>query len=134
LGGSNLAVSAMSENKELAWKWIRFLSEPERQLGHAQKVGALTARLASMERQFDDHPAVKKIFWDSIGHARRLPRLIPLGSVEQIVSQMCGRVLASIGSRHYNHTSLLEEINRTSRDIDTVLSVHKYGAPTVEAA
>lgn len=134
LGGSNLAVLSSSQKKDEAWQLVKFLSDSNRQLDHARAIGALTARLASAEKLFEGHPEVKKVFWDSIGHARRLPRLIPLGSVEQIVSEMCGRVLGTIRARRYNHMLLREMIDQSSQDVDTVLSIHRYGTLSKEAA
>jgi multiple sugar transport system substrate-binding protein len=127
LGGSNLAVTSASEQKDLAWEFTRFLSDPERQLHHARSIGSLTARLSSMEQLFDHHPAVKKVFWDSIGHARRLPRLIPLGSVEQIISKMCGHLLSDIRTGKYTARLLEDGIAQANRDVDKVLSLHRYG-------
>jgi multiple sugar transport system substrate-binding protein len=127
LGGSNLGVSSLSDNKELAWGLTRFLVEPSRQLSHARSIGSLTARLASMEQLFEGYPAVKKVFWDSIGHARRLPRLITLGSIEPIISKMSGRVLASIRAGKYGDRVLHEEVATANQNIEKVLSLHRYG-------
>jgi len=132
LGGSNLGVMGTSSKKELAWEFVKFLSEPQKQMEHAQKIGALTARFSSMEKLFEKFPEVKKVFWDSIGYARRLPRLIPLGSVEQIIAHMCGRVLALIQLRKYNHDLLHSEIELANKEINEVLSLHRYGARVKE--
>lgn len=127
LGGSNLAVSASSQKRELAWEFVRFMSDPERQKNHAQSVGALTARLASLDDLFSKNPQAKKIFWDSFGHARRLPRLVELGSIEQIVYKLGLRVLAMIRNNDYNSRLLEKEIMTASNGINAVLSLHRYG-------
>lgn len=127
LGGSNLAVSSLSSKKDLAWDFIRFLSEPARQKVHAETVGALTARLASLDDLFANFPQAKKAFWDSFGHARRLPRLVELGSIEQIVYKMGVRVLSLIRSGEYSHRHLERELNSASNGINAVLSLHRYG-------
>ncbi len=130
LGGSNLAVSAMSPQRDLSWEFVRFMSEPERQRRHAQGIGALTARLASLEELFTKHPAAKKVFWDSFGHARRLPRLVELGSIEQIVYKLGSRVLSLIRNNDYNVRLLEKEIASASNGINAVLSLHRYGSKT----
>ncbi|MCB4756051.1 MAG: extracellular solute-binding protein [Elusimicrobia bacterium] len=127
LGGSNLAVAAVSPQKEMALELIHFLTEPSRQLDHARSTGTLTARVASMEKLFEKAPEAKKVFWDSLGHARRLPRLIPLGSVEQIITKMSRRILAFIRAGTYNHKKLYDEMIKANDDINTVLSLHRYG-------
>ena len=132
LGGSNLAVSSVCQKTDLAWEFIHFLTEPSRQLEHAKAIGSLPARIASMEKLFDKHPEAKKVFWDSIGHARRLPRLIPLGSVEQIISKMCGRLLALIRAGDYNHKRLQDQMQMVNDDINSVLSLHRYGSVPTE--
>jgi multiple sugar transport system substrate-binding protein len=126
LGGSNLGVSSSSDHKELAWELTRYLVAPERQLSHARSIGSLTARLASMEQLFQGHPQVKKVFWDSIGHARRLPRLVTLGSVEPIISKMSGRVLSSIRAGKYGDKILESEVSLANQNIEKVLSLHRY--------
>lgn len=130
LGGSNLGVTSTSKNRDLAWEFIRFLSEPDRQLQHARSIGALTARLASMEPLFARYPAMKKVFWDSLGHARRLPRLVELGSVEQIIHKMGNKILNLIKSGEYNHKRLHEEMMSANGGMNSVLSLHRYGTRT----
>ncbi len=127
LGGSNLGVSSMSSKKELAWEFVRFLSESSRQKSHAESIGALTARLANLDELFANHPQAKKVFWDSFGHARRLPRLVELGSIEQIVYKMSVRILSLIRGGEYNHRHLERELSTASNGINAVLSLHRYG-------
>lgn len=134
LGGSNLAVSSTSPNKDASWAFIQFLLEPERQLKHARLIGALPARLPGMDELFKSHPTAKDIFFSSFGYARRLPRLVELGSIEQIVYKMGGRVLASIRDREYNHKRLQQEINTANNEIKTLLSINRYGTRNVGAA
>lgn len=128
LGGSNLAVTSQSEKKDAAWEFVRFMSNPGRQLDHARSIGSLTARLSSFEQLFEHYPDVKKVFWDSLGHARRLPRLVLLGSVEQIISKLCDRLLTLIKTGQYNGKLLQDEINIANQRMDSVLSLHRYGA------
>jgi multiple sugar transport system substrate-binding protein len=134
LGGSNLAVAAVSENKAASWRFVRFMSEPTRLMTHAQSIGALTARVASLEDLFRNHAAEKRIFWDSLGHARRLPRLVELGSVEQIVFKLGLRVLSLIRTGEYSERLLQREILSANNGINAVLSLHRYGAKTPVAA
>lgn len=126
LGGSNLSVASASPNKEIAWEFLRFLLDPERQLRHARHIGALPARLASAEQLFDAAPAAKKVFWDSMQYARRLPRLIELGSIEQIVTKMGGRVLDAIRDAAYNEKTLMSEMRAAHAEIEA-LAMHRYG-------
>lgn len=132
LGGSNLAVFSGSQNKEISWDLIRFLSHPARQLSHAKSIGMLTARLGGFDDLFQNNPAAKKIFWDSLGHARRLPRLVELGSVEQIVYKLGEKVLAMVRANQYSHKKLFDEINNSNNGIAAVLSLHKYGLPLMK--
>lgn len=134
LGGSNLAVTSSSDKKDAAWELVTYLSEPERQLTHARSIGALTARLSSLEKLFDNFPRQKKIFWDSLGHARRLPRLVELGSVEQIIFSMGNKVLRLIRSGQYNHRRLQEALAAANDGVDSTLSLHRYGAGNGSAA
>lgn len=134
LGGSNLGVAAASQNKEAAWEFVRFLNEPDRQSRHARAIGALPARLEGMQPLFKDHSDAHQVFLSSFNHARRLPRVIELGSVEQIIYKMGARLLASIREGTYNHKRLQQEINAANGEIKTLLSVHRYGTRPVGRA
>jgi len=127
LGGSNLGVSSVSQNKEAAWDFIKFLLDPDRLVGHARAIGALPARLSGMEGLFDRIPTAKEAFFNSFGYARRLPRLIELGSVEQIVYKMGTKILALIREKTYSHKRLHQEINSANNEIKSLLSIHRYG-------
>lgn len=128
LGGSNLSVSSMSSQKDAAWEFVEFMSEPGRLLSHARSIGALPPRLAGMSELFTRHPAAKNIFFNSFGHARRLPKLVELGSVEQIVYKMGLRVLSLIRDKTYSHEKLHHEIGSANSEINTLLSIHRYGS------
>jgi multiple sugar transport system substrate-binding protein len=134
LGGSNLAVTSACLQKDLAWEFVRFITEPSRQLSHARAIGAMTARLASLDALFERYPEAKKVFWDSFAHARRLPRLVELGSVEQIIYKMSSHILGVIARGQYNHRRLTDEIAAANNGIAAVLSLHRYGARPLEKA
>jgi ABC-type glycerol-3-phosphate transport system substrate-binding protein len=127
LGGSNLGVSSSSQNKDLAWEFVNFLMDPTRAVNHARAIGALPARLAGMDGLFERIPSAKEVFFSSFGYARRLPRMVELGSVEQILYKMSSRVLGQIRERSYNHKRLQTEINVANNDIKSLLSIHRYG-------
>lgn len=134
LGGSNLGVSSSSRNKEAAWDFIHFMLDPARSVQHARSIGALPARLSGMEEIFDRVPEAKEVFFNSFGYARRLPRLIEMGSVEQIIYKMGGRVLASIREGTYSHKRLHQEINSANNEIKSLLSIHRYGTRIAQVA
>jgi multiple sugar transport system substrate-binding protein len=134
LGGSNLGVSSMSQNKDYAWEFIHFMMDPARISKHARAIGSLPARLAGMEELFERIPAAKEVFFSSFGYARRLPRLVELGSVEQIVYKMSARILSLIRERTYNHKRLHQEIQSANNEIKTLLSVHRYGTHIAQVA
>jgi multiple sugar transport system substrate-binding protein len=127
LGGSNLGVSSSSQNKTLAWEFIQFLMNPTHAISHARAIGALPARLSGMDGLFDRIPMAKEVFFSSFGYARRLPRMVELGSVEQILYKMSTRILSQIRERVYNHKRLQTEINMANNDIKSLLSIHRYG-------
>lgn len=134
LGGSNLSVTSISPNKDAAWEFIQFLTETPRLLSHARAIGALPPRLAGMSELFNRHPAAKNIFFNSFGHARRLPKLVELGSVEQIVYKMGLRVLSSIREKAYTQEKLRQEISAANHEIKALLSIHRYGSKVGKAA
>lgn len=135
LGGSNLGVAAVSRQASAAWDFVRFMSDPSRQQRHARSIGALPARIASMDEVFRGHPGARKVFVESFGHARRLPRLIELGSVERIVLEMGHRMMHLIRGRDYSPKRLREVVMAANNDINSVISVHGYRAkPPAKAA
>jgi multiple sugar transport system substrate-binding protein len=134
LGGSNLGVAAASQNKDLAWEFISFLNQPQRQVKHARAIGALPARLPDMAALFEGRGECQQVFLDSFSHARRLPRVIELGSVEQIIYKMGARLLSLIREGAYNHKRLQQEIAAANGEIKALLSIHRYGTRTVGRA
>lgn len=134
LGGSNLGVSSASENKELAWEFIQFMVDPDRMTRHARSIGALPARLSDLEPLFSRHPGARDAFFSSFGHARRLPRIIELGSVEQIIYKMSVRVISLIRAKEYTPRRLQQEIEAANNEIKSLLSVHRYGGVSGKAA
>ncbi|MCG3204690.1 MAG: hypothetical protein KCHDKBKB_01405 [Elusimicrobia bacterium] len=136
LGGSNLGVSSLSRNKEISWDFIQFLLHPDRMTPHARAIGALPARLSGFDNLFDKIPSAKEVFFSSFGYARRFPRLVELGSVEQIIYKMGSRLLASIrdGSYNHNHKKIHQEINLANNEIKSLLSIHRYGTRSKEVA
>jgi hypothetical protein len=129
-----LAVSSVSPNKDIAWEFIQFLSESARLLKHARSIGALPSRLTVMDVLFEKSPGPRKVFWDSFGFARRLPHLIELGSVEQIIYKMGGRILSLIREQDYTHKRLQHEILSANNEVQTLLSVHRYSGASVAGA
>jgi hypothetical protein len=125
----------VSRNKEAAWEFMKFLLEPARMVKHARAIGALPARLSGMEGLFDRVPMAKESFFNSFGYARRLPRLIELGSVEQIIYKLGSKILSLIREKTYDHKRLHQEINTANNEIKSLLSIHRYGTKiTGEAA
>jgi hypothetical protein len=57
-----------------------------------------------------------------------LPRLIELGSVEQIIDDMSERILSLIRRKEYTSKRLKEEIASANAQVNAVLSIHGYGA------
>jgi hypothetical protein len=104
------------------------MSEPAHQQRHARSIGALPARISSLDELFVSHSSARNVFTESFGHARRLPRLIELGSVERILADMSARVLSLIRTQAYSSKRLREEIANASTDMNTVLNVHGYAA------
>ena len=134
LGGSNLGVPSLSRNKEAAWDFVQFMLDPARSIKHARSIGALPARLAGMDQLFTRVPQAQEVFFNSFGYARRLPRLIELGSIEQIIYKMGGRMLSSVREGTYDHKRLRQEINAANNEIKTLLSIHRYGTRVAQAA
>ncbi len=127
LGGSNLAVPSSARHREIAWEFVNFLVDPVRIVKHARGIGALPARLSGMENLFERFPAAKEVFFSSFGYARRLPRLVELGSIEQIIYKMGGRLLSAVREGSYNQKRLQQEINTANNEIRSLLSIHRYG-------
>lgn len=134
LGGSNLSVAVASRNKELAWELVKFLNEPSHQLRHARAIGALPAHLKEMPALFDHHPQAYPVFLNSFAHARRHRRVVELGSIEQIIYKMGGRLLSLIREGAYSHKRLQQEISSANGEIKNLLSIHRYGTRSSERA
>jgi len=97
MGGSNWVISKTSKNKELAWKFVEFMSTPEVQLQWYQLLKALPAvKEVWNYSELKDDPFTS-VFGEQLKDARATPNIAEWEKIESIVEGVLEkRVLGKI--------------------------------------
>jgi multiple sugar transport system substrate-binding protein len=126
LGGSNLAITHLSQHPEGAWKLIKHLLDPESQVRHAKQIGMLPSRYSALEKLLASAPApVADAFRHSLRVARTLPCAATLGTLERILGQASQRLITAVCEDRYTEALLAEEMNDAAKEADYILSLYE---------
>jgi multiple sugar transport system substrate-binding protein len=119
-GGSSLVMSKISKNKEAAWKFIEYLSEPATQLKFYDLVNDLPAVKSAWENKtFKDDPYVKA-FYEQFLYVVPTPK-IP--EWEQIVF---AKVQQYAEEAARNSLTEDEALKRLDTDVNTILEKRRW--------
>ncbi|HRY29923.1 MAG TPA: extracellular solute-binding protein [Elusimicrobiota bacterium] len=124
LGGSHLAVSAMSRHPEESWSLVRFLSTPEAQLNHARAVGTLPCRASEIPELFGEYPDIGRVFLESLTYARILPQIPTLGTVERVFSRCAMDVVKMIVDKGCTPAKLQNRMADAALETNYILSLY----------
>jgi len=75
VGGASLAVTATSADKDAAWQWIAFLSDPARQRAFHEATGDLPARPSAWRAAGLDADPRARAFWTQLQRVRAVPTI-----------------------------------------------------------
>ncbi|TYQ12999.1 UNVERIFIED_CONTAM: multiple sugar transport system substrate-binding protein [Acetivibrio alkalicellulosi] len=114
LGGSSLAVSKLSENKETAIELINFLVSKEAQIAYANTTGKMpVSKEAYEDAFFNDHP-LRSVFKRQIEYAKPYPSVILWGPIEACLKQGFERIWENVLDEEENAYSF----NRTKSIVE----------------
>ncbi len=126
LGGSNLAITHLSQHPEGAWKLIRFLVGTESQTRHARQIGMLPSRYSALEKLLSSAPGpVADTFRHSLRVARTLPCAATLGTIERILGNASQRLITAVCENRYSEQLLNEEMSSAAKEADYILSLYE---------
>jgi multiple sugar transport system substrate-binding protein len=118
-GGASLVLFKGSRQKEAAWKFIEYMSEPEQQIAFYRATGNLPANQAAWAQSdlaLDPHAAA---FYEQLRHVRSTP-MIP--EWERIAMQIQHYAEAVARRR----LSVEEALSRLDRDVDRMLAKRRW--------
>jgi multiple sugar transport system substrate-binding protein len=126
LGGSNLAITSLSQHPEGAWKLIKFLIDPASQVRHSRRIGMLPSRYSALEKLLTSAPAsVADVFRQSLRVARTLPCAATLGTIERILGNVSQRLITAVCENRYTEKLLAEEMTASAKEADYILSLYE---------
>lgn len=120
IGGSHLVIFKGSKNKDIAWKFIEFMSDPDNQLKWFELAGGLPSNCKAWKSgYFSDKPLIE-VFGEQLLHTKSPPN-IP--QWEEIASKIQQRMEEYILER----TSITGMQNLLKNDISKILTVSEKG-------
>jgi multiple sugar transport system substrate-binding protein len=126
LGGSNLAITNLSQHPEGAWKLIKHLIDAPAQVRHSRQIGMLPSRYSALEDLLSSAPPeVAETFRQSLRVARTLPCAATLGTIERILGKVSHRLMTAVCENRYNEGLLGEEMGLAAKEADYILSLYE---------
>jgi multiple sugar transport system substrate-binding protein len=86
-GGASLAIFRGSQHKDLAWKMIEYLSEPEQQVQFYRLTGDLPARRSAWAEADLADGRYAQAFWQQLQHVRSTPKIPEWERIADKISQ-----------------------------------------------
>jgi multiple sugar transport system substrate-binding protein len=93
VGGSNLVIFKTSKNKELAWKFIEFLSRPEIQVEWYKITSDLPAVRAAWENEIFVNNSMLKIFREQLEDAKSPPNIPEWEQIAEVLHQKVEEII-----------------------------------------
>ena len=124
LGGSHLAVSSGSRHPEESRELLRFLTSREAQLPHARAIGRLPCRQSEIQGLFMRTPEVGRVFQESLGHARMLPQVPALGTLERLFMRCTSDIVKMIVDRRFSRGRLHGRLCQAAQETNYLPSLY----------
>ncbi len=124
LGGSHLAISAMTRYPDESWALLRFLSSPQAQLDHAKAIGMLPCRQSELPGLFAGHEEAGRVFLESLTYARLLPQVPTLGTLERMFVRCTSDIVKMIVKKEYTVQKLQECVRESAQESNYILSLY----------
>ncbi|HCI29928.1 MAG TPA: ABC transporter substrate-binding protein [Fervidobacterium sp.] len=115
VGGSNLVIFKSSKNKDLAWKFIEFLSKPENQLQWYKTVSSLPAVKSAWNYPEIAKDPMIKVFGDQMEEARATPNIPQWEEIANAISARMQEVI-------YQKTTPQKAAEALKNDIQKIMS------------
>lgn len=119
-GGASLVINKNSEQKELAWKWIEYLSQTETQLIFYKSVASLPSLKKVWENEILKNDNVMKAFYLQLNNTKLTP-MIP--EWEQIVSSKIQQYAEMVA---LNKISEVDAMKAMDKDTDKILEKRRW--------
>ncbi len=114
VGGSNFCIFKDSNNKELAWQFIEFMSRPDIQLKWYQLTTDLPTRLEAWENEYFKDKTKVQVFGKQLFHTKTPPRI-------QQWEEMEGAINLEMEKVTRDDTSAADAVAAMQRKIKTIL-------------
>ncbi len=115
VGGSNWVIFSASRNKEMAWKFVEFMSRPDIQLEWYRIVSSLPAVVDAWDfPELADDPVIS-VFGEQLTESRATPNIPQWGQIEQAISRRVEEAIFGTKSPEKAAQDLHNDIERVLR-------------------
>ncbi len=118
IGGSHLAVTTRTRHPEAAAALAVFLSSADSQKRYLSRTGLLPSLPAIWDEFFPGRPRELDVFRRSLRHARTLPPIPAMGSVERSMLVFTQEVLSLLRKRAFSPARLRGRVKALTEEID----------------
>ena len=124
LGGSNLAISASTPNRQEAWKLLRLLTSEEFQKRQNKSIGTLPSALGAFNELYDSSTEERKILAETYRNLGRSYKQVDhWASIELIVAGLFGKYVESIKAGRFGLDFAKAEADKFAKQVDYILSL-----------
>ncbi len=124
LTAHNLAVLKGAGLAREAYGLLKHLTKPAQAARYASALGALPCATAELDTALAGADELGRAFRRSLEHARPLPNLPALGTLERIFDRSMENLIRAILRRSYDGELLRQELIYAASEMDYILSVH----------
>ncbi|MFH1414820.1 MAG: extracellular solute-binding protein [Elusimicrobiota bacterium] len=124
VGGCHMVIFKDSKNKELAWKFIEFMSDPDNQIKWFELAGGLPSNLRSWQSGYFDSKPMIKVFGEQMMHTKSPPNIPQWEEIASVIKQRIEEyILGQIP------VSRMQQLLKD--DIEKILTVTEKGSRNV---
>jgi len=123
-GGSNLVISNFTNNFDLAWEFINFLSSFKSQIRYARSINMLPSNIKAFDFLFTrDNPEDSIMEKSYKNYSRSYIQVPSWATIEMILAENLSKVMDALKFRTYTKDFLKEIIDNTASTVDYILSL-----------
>lgn len=124
LGGSNLAVSASTKNKQEAWQFVKFLTSKDFQVRQYRSIGLLPSGIEAFASLFYEGTPNQQVLIETYkNYGRSYAQVDMWGSIESILAEYFGKLLDGVKQDKYGEGLISEESGKYAEEVDYLLSL-----------
>lgn len=125
LSGISLAITNDAKNKKDALKFLKWLTKPQNQQEYAKLIEAFPTSKVAFDKLISSSPKRFHIYKEIVRTAKVLPNILVCGTAVEILNKVLAVNVRNIARQKYKEKDLFNMLDRSSQEIDYLLSLYK---------